>query len=937
MLQFTRKRNPIVLPSVMLMALALMFCEPGKSLDPAPAVVTPGTDTGKVALITVVTSPGTVLPGDTATIEIAITDTSTGLALKGAKLAITSTQFTVMSASSAKVFNLDSVPDDGKVSFRVTSSTPGNGSVNVRVTSGSKIRTKSIAVIITEKPVAPKILETLPKNVAPKETTMVSFAIVDSAQSKPLANAAVTVSSALYTIFDPKTKDTLSTDTTGPDGIVKFRVYSATAGGAGTLQVKVKTAAGLTRTVTYTLAVSEDTAQERPRKMVFTALRSSLRADGTDSTELRVLIKDDNNNPLPGEKLRFTSTGGVVKAEATTDAWGIANTVLKSERVNKTVVVTATLEKTGATAQQTVSFDGVTIFISPAKRILMKDSINPILFELKDGGNVAMSGDSLEIVAKGAYKGFDRLGKDSMVVVTDTKGQFRTSITSQDARSIIVFARALGAKSQDTVTYTNNVLTLSKSKSSIDGNGKDLVTITATLKDGSNNAIANAELRWTTTFGDFTTTPFTATNGAGQTNIVLRSPNGSGMAIINVEAYTKDGSGNRTLLASGVENVPVKALRVARLVLKVTPDNIPVKTGETRLIAVAYDSSNNYMAGVLVGFKMVKGAGGGDEIISPPVDYTKAGQAEATFKAGGVISLYRGVKLAAVALDISGTDTMIIASSDTIGLTVSGPPHRISVGVNILKGENPNDGTFSLPVAAVVTDVNGNLVADGTPVNFSTTPIAAHYWGESWSPINDWPYYALGDTVWYTLPWSDYNDNGKLDPGEEVSAYDATRNRPYRGEDRDGNGVINFPPESFIDINHNGVWDSTNAEPNIQAPPTDTSGVKLFVDFNKNGIRDTVEPFFDYNNDGKCQCTGQKDASGAIYEQTFFGSTSNHAFPGEVSVGIPRQIASEGGKSTTKITYVQSMARYVSVRVTAESNGIQSFVDVQLPIVKDDK
>ena len=286
-------------------------------------------------------------------------------------------------------------------------------------------------------------------------------------------------------------------------------------------------------------------------------------------------------------------------------------------------------------------------------------------------------------------------------------------------------ARALGAKSQDTVTYTNNVLSMSAAKSSINGDGVDSVSITVTLKNGSNEAISGAELRWTTTFGNFTVSPFTTTNGSGQASIVLRSPKGSGMAIVNVEAYTKNGNGSRTLLASGAQPIAVKALKVARIVLKVTPDNIPVKTGETRLIAQAFDSAGNYMAGVLVGFKMIKGAGGGDESISPPVDYTKAGTAEATFKAGGVISLYRGVKLAAVALDISGTDTMVIASSDTIGLTVSGPPHRISIGVNILKGENPNDGTFALPTAAVVTDVNGNLVADGTPVNFSNTPIAA--------------------------------------------------------------------------------------------------------------------------------------------------------------------------------------------------------------------
>jgi hypothetical protein len=944
MLHFSRRRNHFLLPSVMLMALALMFCEPGKSLDPTPPVVvtpidtTAKADTGMVANIEVLSAPGSVLPGDTSFVQIAITDTNTGLPIKGAKLSVTSTSFSLIYASSTKTFDLDSVPDDGKVGFRISSNTTGNGTVNIRVTSAKKIRSKSIAVIITEKPIAPKILETLPKNIAAKETTLVSFAVVDSALEKPLANAAVTLSSALYTIFSATSKDTMSTDTTGTDGKVRFRIYSATAGGAGTLQVKVRTAAGLSRTVTYTLTVSEDTAKERPRKMVFTALRSSLRADGTDSTSLRVLIKDDNNNPLPNEKLRFTSTGGVVKAEAVTDNWGVAYTTLISERVNKTVVVTATLEKTGATAQQSVSFDGVTISISPAKRVLMKDSINDILFELKDGGNVPMSGDSLEVVAKGAYKGFDRNGKDSMIVVTDTKGQFRTSITSQSAANIIIIARALGAKTQDTVAYTNNVLTMSASKSSISGDGVDQVTLTVNLKNGSNAAIPNAELRWTTTFGNFTTKPFTSTDGAGQTSIILRSPRGSGMAIVNVEAYTVSGS-NRDLLASGIVAVPVKALKVARLNLKLTPDNIPVATGETRLIAEAFDSSGNYMAGVLVGFRMIKGAGGGDETISPPVDYTKAGRAEANFKAGGVISLYRGVKLAAVALDISGTDTLIITSSDTVGLTVSGPPHRISVGVNILKGENPNDGTFALPTAAVVTDVNGNLVADGTPVNFSTTPIAAYYFGESWKPIDVWPYYVLGDTTLYPLPWTDYNNNMKLDPDEKVSDWDLTRTKPARGEDRDGNGVINQPPETFTDINHNGTWDGFNAEPLAPVPSTDTSKSPPFVDYNKNGVRDLVEPFskWDYNGDGICQCAGQRDSNGALYESSYFGTTSNHPFPGEVSVGIPRQVVTGAGKATTKITYVQSMARHVEVRVTAESNGIQSFVDVVLPIVKDDK
>jgi Bacterial Ig-like domain (group 1) len=925
----TKKWNRSVLSISFFFALALMSCEPGKSLDPIAKV-----DTSRIPKIEVVSFPATVLPTDTGSIQIAISDSITGAALKGARISINSTRFAILSAAGNGALDLDSVPDDGKVSFRIFSSTPGTGTVTIKVTSGTMVRSIPVTTTVTERPVAPKFVETLPQKLVAKESTLVVFQVLDSAQERPLANAVVNISSSVFSIYSPNSKDTLTSDTTGSDGKVSFRVLSLLPGTAGTLQVKVKTAAGISRQITYTLSVAEETSTDRPRKMVFTASRSTLRADGTDSTDLRVLVKDDNNNPLNGEKITFTATGGVVMAEATTDAWGIAIGTLRSERVNRSVIVTATLAKTGITTQQTVAFDGINITIAPYKRVLMVDSINPILFELRDGGGVPMSGDSLEIVVTGANKGFGQSGKDSMIVITDTKGQYRTSVTSHVASSIIITARALGAKTVDTVVYNSNILSISASKLSISGDGIDQSTITANLKTGLGADINGAELRWTTTFGTFTTKPF-STTASGSGVITLKSPRGSGLATVNVEAYQKDGKGNLVLLAGGNITIPVKALVVSRLELKVTPDNIPVKIGETRLIAQAFDSSNNVMTGVLISFRLVTGAGGGDETISPPIDYTKAGQAEATLKAGGVISQYRGVKLAAVALDISGTDTLIIASSDTVGLTVSGPPHRVSVGVNILKGQNENDGTFALPSAAVVTDVNGNLVADGTPVNFSTTPIAAWYPSVTWKGTFDHPYYVLTDTIWHELEWGDYNNNRKLD-ADEVPAYGYPK-RVARGEDKDGNGFINFGPEGYTDINGNGVWDSAGAEPDVPNVPIDTAtGRQPFVDFNLNGIQDSREYFSDDNGDGKCQCTGQIDANGNLYEETYFGSTSSHPFPGEVAVGVTRQVVTVGGKALTKIVYVQSMARRVSIKLTAESNGIRSTFDVYLPIVKDE-
>jgi hypothetical protein len=191
-----------------------MDCEPGKSLDAVTTTPT-ATDTGRVATISVSSAPTSVLPSDTAAVELAITDSGTGNPLKGAVLTVTSTQFAIFAASSSKAFSGDTLPDDGKVTFRIASTTTGNGSINVRVTSGTKIRTKSLSITVTEKPVAPTLVETLPAKVPVKTKTPVSFTVLDSLQHRPLANAVVTLSSALYTIYDSTGKDTLSADTTG--------------------------------------------------------------------------------------------------------------------------------------------------------------------------------------------------------------------------------------------------------------------------------------------------------------------------------------------------------------------------------------------------------------------------------------------------------------------------------------------------------------------------------------------------------------------------------------------------------------------------------------------------------------------------------------------------------------------------------------------------
>jgi hypothetical protein len=83
-----------------------------------------------------------------------------------------------------------------------------------------------------------------------------------------------------------------------------------------------------------------------------------------------------------------------------------------------------------------------------------------------------------------------------------------------------------------------------------------------------------------------------------------------------------------------------------------------------------------------------------------------------------------------------------------------------------------------------------------------------------------------------------------------------------------------------------------------------------------------------------CQCTGQRNAQGALYEQTYFGSPLNRPFPGFSAVGVERQSQTLLGKALTNLLYVQSDATHITVRVSAESNGIRNSSDVFLPIIE---
>ena len=124
---------------------------------------------------------------------------------------------------------------------------------------------------------------------------------------------------------------------------------------------------------------------------------------------------------------------------------------------------------------------------------------------------------------------------------------------------------------------------------------------------------------------------------------------------------------------------------------------ISINGSRAMITAVAYDALGNRVKDARISFNIVNGPSGG-EYLDPPVAITgDDGSATSWFVSGKTPSNHRQVCITAGDFNA--------VKSDTVKFTIVGPPHYITVRTNILKGKNPNDGTFALPCAAIVTDI----------------------------------------------------------------------------------------------------------------------------------------------------------------------------------------------------------------------------------------
>ncbi|MBN1756684.1 MAG: Ig-like domain-containing protein [Chitinispirillaceae bacterium] len=847
--------------------------------------------------------------------------------------------FTFGDATSSKLSLLsrDSVTNyEGIAVARIRASTNGSDIVTVSAAGTKSTIQLNVSSLVIELELDKTILQTTATDTVSVTATFMN------ASGSTLSNRTVKMNRSFKTERDADTTDTL-TRTTNSSGACTFSFPALTWEGIMRLNIT-----GYDNSQGY---ASADTSVQFITTRVMTIRPPQpIPADGVTKGAVQVFIKNKSGNPVVGDFINFTTTAGVITARSETDEDGKAVAVLTSDRRNITATVTATLESDHSkTLSTTVVFKGVELTAAANPPSIRSNGIDStkIKITLMDAARIPIMGERFNISKQQASTILAPL--DS---VTDNNGEATCVVTGTGSGQDTLQISSAGAIASVVINYSANILVIDTAAGqACIADSSDSTLITAVyLKGGNESApISNATVDISVTAGTLDTifARTLTTNSQGKISFYMRNPHFAVTATIFGLARSS------SELTTGIFNLYFKANVVKTIDISGTPEVIATDGGRAKIDAYAFDNLGNRVKDAKISFNIVNGPSGG-EYLDPPVAITgDDGKATTYLVSGKTPSTHRQVWITA--------GSFSTVKSDTVKFTIAGPPKYINIGYNILKGTNKNDGTFGLPCAAIVTDVNGNPVADGTEVTFSlkisgyVTYRKTSQWNrdvdESWA----FCYYEI-DSVPHVLPFEDFNDNYRLDPGED-------RNRDgiaNRGEDINGDGIFN-PGPAFEDINGDGI---RQCDFNTPVEFLNLCGTELlFSDFNKNGKFDPVEPLlnstyqeiYTYLRADSVFFIGPQNAADSALldslkrmDQEYINQSiaagefdideTNNGVPDpHTAVSIIRTVQTVGGKATNSILYGQSDATHIEVMIWAESQGVVTETPAQLvlPIVVD--
>jgi len=502
----------------------------------------------------------------------------------------------------------------------------------------------------------------------------------------------------------------------------------------------------------------------QPARLSLYASQTTVSSDNSDTAEIIASALDSNNAALEGVTINFSADGGQLSASGMktgTDGTARVDFSAGARKENRTVFVTASVGSLSKSVP--VKIIGSTVELetdqtSVGKAVLtirVRDAHGDPVYGVEADVTSVDPSDSL---TENNMLLWQPLGPDYTDYLTDVNGELKLEVRGNTRMgNAMLRIEALGD------TKTQNYIVSSV--------GEEFA-ITEPADDPS-TLYTGEELRVTVSAPGRLLVKFTTTFGIWKEN--------SRAVLSNVPVVNGTASARLTASEAGLATVQVldenmpgvsDSLRVAiaapssdaaAITLQSSSSSVSPSTGEdvntVDLVATVRNATNQVVSGAPVVFSLENTTGGGEGVSPVYVLTDTDGTARSKFSSGSLSSGGKGVIIKAAVADRPG-----ITPAET-SIVIGGTAGSVTIGMSSRVSSAANDTQYQLPMSVIVSDANGNPVAD-TDVFLGVWPLmyATGYWGDCYNDGQISPCH-MG-----RYPNEDENRNLILEPGEDANA-----------------------------------------------------------------------------------------------------------------------------------------------------------------------
>jgi protocatechuate 3,4-dioxygenase beta subunit len=529
---------------------------------------------------------------------------------------------------------------------------------------------------------------------------------------------------------------------TNASGTILTSLISAVSPGSATVTA---TYGGLSQSV---VVIMTETTIPVAESLSLSTTKTTVQTNGSDSATITALVLDENNAPVAGATVNFTSDGGQISAaNVVTNASGQAIITFSSgpDKFNHTVTITASINALSASIP--IVLYGTQLTLTPATAQLSVGGppfdTQQIIVKAIDAGGIPIYNASIAIA-------FNPGASDA--TLTPAAGDYTTNYAGEisllltagdDAGTATVSADGLNTSAEGTYVLGDpvdifRITAPSTSPYSAPADGSE---VNVTVHAGG--LLAGQWIVLTTSFGTWTGSPtntvYRQLSAANDDITVPISSNLAGTATI--QAYSFD---DPTIMDFAQISFYNPASKACNIVIDASQTNILPSTGTTEYSLVVkakvYDCFGSPVGGAIVDFYLTNTTGGGEYLTPVSAITNSAGIAESTFTSGtlstGSAPSSAVVVHARVATPAACTPEVItITCNADVGGNLGGDYFTLSsatddyyVWYDVADGST-DPGTIVPALAAftgievnIATNASANAVAAATRAAINSTP-----------------------------------------------------------------------------------------------------------------------------------------------------------------------------------------------------------------------